>query len=217
MDQLFVCIHTVALDIQNQLLHLLHTVILAIAAGEAAQREPTSPSALEGNRIGEDKASWKSRTSISEFNNPLLLRMLQDGLIVKSNRCLLQFWVDFILMTVPHLVGSLQPLCFPLCDTICKEIDSVAMSWQNKVHWSVTDTEAEVVMLLSCLERVALTAMSWSNLDSARNGTHRGLAETAGLFGYVSNVFQPETPASSHSPVGNAGSSAPVPQRLIIL
>jgi hypothetical protein len=198
VDQLFVCIHTNSLDIQNQLLHLLHSVILAIAAGEAAQREQLAPSTMEDPRVGERN----SRISISELSSPLLLRVLQDGIVVKSNRCLLQFWVDFILMTIPHLVGNLQSLSFPLCDTICKEIDSAASTWQNALHGSAAVTEAEVVMLLSCLERVVLTAMSWSHLHTDKSMNQKASAEAPGLFGYVSNVFQADVPMSAHSPVG---------------
>jgi hypothetical protein len=115
--------------------------------------------------------------------------VLQDGITVKANRCLLQFWVDFILMTVPHLEGNLQFLTLPLCDTICQEIVAAVTTWQSKVSAKGCTTETEVVMLISCLERVVLTGMTSSHLDLDRVSTPK---EVAGLFGYVSTVFQNE-------------------------
>jgi hypothetical protein len=200
VDQLFICIHSGNLDTQNQLLHLLHSVILAISAGTSTRRTNSSPAVNENSGSSEGRSSLsRPRTSISEVNNPLLLRVLQDGITVKANRCLLQFWVDFILMTVPHLEGSLQPVAFPLCDTICNEIRNAVDMWRSKAYGDGSPSEAEVIMLLSCLERVVLIAMTWSNVDSDRS-LPKGSSEVAGLFGYVTTMLQ-----TDQASAGNGG------------
>ncbi len=195
VDQLYTCIHGGILDLQHQLLQLLHLTLLTLAVssgGQSASGLPNTPASLTVSRSSEDPSIASSRLSISEVNNPLLLTVLQDSIRVRTNRALMQHWVDFLLLTIPHLERQLQPLSFPLCDTICTEIAAICACWRAGTETIPTsNSEADVVMLLSALETVVTTAMS-ATMQTGTRYPSQNTSEVAGLFGYVSTVFTPD-------------------------
>lgn len=139
VSKLYATVHTEQLDLQNKLLHLLHSVLFAVASvTELGQQTHSSRITKRDDLAGvtDDDVGVGSRsdptsrgdsipTRISNSHNPvnpLLIQTLIDGLSVPSNKPLLQHWIDWILMTVPQFQRSLVHLVFPLSDCICRQL-----------------------------------------------------------------------------------------------
>lgn len=190
IGKLFACVHLARLDLQNKLLHLLHSIISAFrtrtdAGGPRAR--PDSNKQTEGS------------VALSYSVNPLLILTLIDGISTDTNRPVLQHWLDFILMTIPQFHDMLQPAIIPLNNCVCKQLN-VALSevrLASSGDGSIADittftTDADFMMLLNAVERLVL--LSLSQLADAAQVDDDGLPDKPGhegssILGYVSNVF----------------------------
>lgn len=195
VGKLFVSVHSGRLDIQNKLLHLLHSII----------------SSLSGHIEGSSKQSQTTRPL-----NPLLTQMLIDGISLPSNRAIMQHWLDFVLMTIPQFHDMLLPAVLPLNACVCNQLKAALRSVrQAATSQSTLDdlvvfvSDADFVMLLNAIERLVLLSLS-QTIDSSQAAEEESLAdksasEGGGLLGYVSNVFSADQgPAAieEQSPVG---------------
>jgi len=124
--KLYFCIHSSRLDLQNKLLHLLHSVISAsMAQDESRQANKEKPDgSAPGSAIGHDSDPAARSYSV----NSLLVQTLIDGIAVRTNRPVLQHWLDFLLMAIPQFQHALQAVvglsttayaanCLLLCGT----------------------------------------------------------------------------------------------------
>ncbi|KAG8881950.1 hypothetical protein FRB98_004046 [Tulasnella sp. 332] len=200
ISKLYASIHTDHLDLQNKLLHVLHSIIVTSSEARMQRmRRASEPSQSE------DSGSLDSRRNgvIAPKVNPLLVQTLVDGVSRNSKRPLLQHWIDFILMTVPQSHTSPSLLVFPLSDCICRQLRS---GLEDLVHASnaINDdqlqsntTDAEFVALLNALERLVLIGLTKSETEPSEDDgapQEKANVEPAGLLGLVSNVFSPEAP-----------------------
>lgn len=212
LGKLYCCVHTSRLDLQNKLLHLLHSTISAFNAQADAELQRSSR-IWQGERLSESSRS-KEPLMPSYSVNPLLIQTLIDGITASSNRPILQHWLDFILMTVPQFHDILQPAILPLNECVCRqlrsalaEVTSAARTGSKVVDVVAYTTDADFVMLLNAVERLAL--ISLSHLPSTTQLDDDMLSErpnqdSGGLLGYVSNVFGTDTaptPADELPPV----------------
>jgi hypothetical protein len=209
----FAAIHTNRLDIQPKLLHILHSVILAISTIPSARQGKSKVdaalalAALEssgtiGSTSGEETSTKK--LVISSLN-PLLTQTLLDGISEVNNRPILQHWLDFILTTIPQFSQSMQQLSYPLSDCICKQLNGALLTLErvtNKMPLSndkeIVMSDSEFVMLLHALERLVLQGLSKGDTSSGEVTLEETAPLTAtekepgGLLGLVSNVFTPD-------------------------
>ncbi|TRM61588.1 hypothetical protein BD626DRAFT_598473 [Schizophyllum amplum] len=191
IGKLFFCVHASRLDLQNKLLHLLHSLVSA-AINPVQVRKGASMTA--GHSRGPDAMSVNT-SAMSHIEsddgaaysvNPLLVQTLIDGVSVPSNRPVLQHWLDFILMAVPHFQPALQVVVNPLNECLCRQLggavhdvlDAAARGKSFVFDAFSSSTDAEIVMLLNGLERLDDGMMP-----------EKPMQETTGLFGYVSGVF----------------------------
>jgi len=205
IGRLYFSIHMGRLDLQNKWLHLLHSVI------------SVSTSHLESSRIVGSKQDDNSPEGSSALDNgvdsilrypvnPLLVQTLTDGISTRTNRPVLQHWLDFILMAVPQFQPALQAVVTPLNDCLCRQLlsalgDVLRATAQSQDHpgdMTTSVTDAELIMLLNALERLILLSLAYtSELDTAEDETNnmdsKAASEGVGLLGYVSNVFSSET------------------------
>lgn len=200
VPKLFLCIHSKQLDLQNKMLHLLHSLISAMTTFEVNSLT-TTPRQVNGSveEIG-------GETAIQYSIHPLLVQTLIDGISVPSNHSVLQHWIDFILMAIPQFQPTLQPVIAPLQDCICRQLlsslseihkaSTSSLDFTQDVATSVTD--ADFVMLLNALERLVLLSlahtMEASSAEDEMATLEKSASESSGLLGYVSNVFGSETP-----------------------
>ncbi|PSS29692.1 hypothetical protein PHLCEN_2v2840 [Hermanssonia centrifuga] len=190
VDKLYSCIHLGSLDLQNKLLHLLHSIISAFRA-----RTDTSNN---GQQKLDDQRGTESTVNI----NSLLVQTLVDGLSVSSNRPILQHWLDFILTTIPQFHEILQPAIGPLNDCVCRllqsgleEITQASSQSSTAGDISVIATDADFLMLLNALERLVLLSLSQLPDTTQVDDdvlSEKPTTEGTSILGYVSNVFSTE-------------------------
>lgn len=207
--KLYSAIHTKRLDIQNKLLHLLHSVIIA-SSHPVSRNSRHIDGSVEYPTVSSHEPPQspdiykKSRRTL----NPLMTQTLIDGVSVATNRPILQHWLDFILMTIPQFTQSLQQLAYPLSECVCRllranlaDLEEVASPAHRTTNAESTVTDADFVMLLHALERLVLQGLSKS--EAIPGDFHeepsffvekqeRGIESSTGILGYVSNVFSPD-------------------------
>ena len=190
VGKLYVCVHTGRLDLQNKMLHLLHSLISALSA--------TFHRSTQGD-LGSDSATYSL--------DPLLTQTLVDGISVRPNRAILQHWLDFILMTVPQFHDILQPTIIPLNDCVCRQLKSALDEITRasdvtsvSMDFSIYTTDADFIMLLNAMERLVLLSLSQAmdpNQVEDEMVPEKIGNDGGGLLGYVSNVFSTDSTSAS--------------------
>lgn len=192
ISRLYALVHANKLDLQNKLLHVLHSVIFAAAT-------PSQP--RRGSR------GMEPESSSAGHRNPLFVQMLIDALSRPSNRPVLQHWIDFVMMTVAQF-PSLSHSVSPLCDCICRqlrvtlsELDSMISNGKKRsvpLRWVTSDSDT--LLFLNALERLVLISLSkaddMSSFDNEAGPSERTTHEqSTGILGYVfgsENQHQPD-------------------------
>lgn len=202
VGKLYFSIHTGRLDLQNKLLHLLHSVISASTAlyPSTSKAITASPALSQGRSTRGSQDGGRPDKGAS----PLLIQTLVDGISVPQNRPLYQHWLDFVLMTIPQFQNTLRTTIGPLIDCICRRL-RMALTDLSQVfvegragiaNKQLALTDAELVMYLNALERLVLLSLSNraspAQLEDDGIAIERGIPEPTGLFGYVSTVFGTE-------------------------
>jgi len=206
VTKLYMCVHTSRLDLQNKLLHLLHSVISALST-LGSQLPMTHQPRMELPPETAQTPDVDREAAPQSYNmNPLLTQTLIDGIGTTSNRPLLQHWLDFVLMTIPQFHLALQPAVEPLIECICRQLRSAADDAAS-ARAQILDTQdissatsdAELIMLLHAIERLLLLNMSKqveaADAEDDSSYAEKSATDSTGLFGYVSTVFGSENPA----------------------
>ncbi|KAI0830814.1 Dopey, N-terminal-domain-containing protein [Trametes gibbosa] len=204
VQKLYFCVHVGRLDLQNKLLHLLHSVITASIAGADGRTANQMERSADGINLQDTPTASRRET---HSVHPLLVQTLVDGISTPSNRSLLQHWLDFIMMTVPQFKETLKAVVTPLSDCICRQLrlalgeilDASAEGPRSDDIVSYT-TDADFLMLLTTLERLTLLSMArvaGEQPQEEEQSTDKTVPESSGLLGYVSNVFSSDGPTSA--------------------
>lgn len=198
--KLYFCVHLGRLDLQNKLLHLLHSVISASTTHNESSRQ-VNQEKQDGSAPSSGAGHDGDLTVRSYSGNSLLVQMLVDGIAVRTNRPILQHWLDFLLMAVPQFQPALQAVVGPLNGCICNQLSTSlrdVMLASSQGHSYAEDlpsftTDAEMIMLLNGLERMVSLSLAYtSELSSSDDETptvEKPTSENSGLLGIVSNVF----------------------------
>lgn len=206
IGKLYYAVHNQRLDVQNKALHLLHSII----SGLNAQIDGPPTKSLKGSSEAAGDSSKQSESTMAERPtysiNPLLIQTLVDGVSVRTNRPVLQHWLDFILMTLPQFPTMLHGVVIPLNNCICRLLRAglsdilLASSRGDQSADVVTfTTDADFIMLLNALERMVLLSLSqisaYSQDDDETTVSEK--PESGGLLGYVSGVFSSDSAANA--------------------
>ncbi|KDQ31322.1 hypothetical protein PLEOSDRAFT_1102291 [Pleurotus ostreatus PC15] len=190
--KLYFLVHTGRLDIQNKLLHLLHSVLsISVAHSSGKPR-------IEDESGTPDPAQPPPAKAFAA--NALLAQTMMDGITTATNRHVLQHWLDFILMAIPQFQPALQAVVAPLNECICKQllvcladVQSAASAGGTTVDALSNSSDAEFVMLLNGMERLVLLSLAYTSEPSSSedddNVNEKPVTEGTGLLGYVSGVF----------------------------
>jgi hypothetical protein len=204
IGKLYFSVHTRRLELQNKLLHLLHSVISAMTTSQD-QNVPSKGVTGVVNDASVESPALDTPEDLPEFSvHPLLLQTLMDGINSPSNSAVLQHWLDFVLMAIPQFHHALQSLVSPLGDCISKNLrirlDDLrrALTEDHDHHdFKSNTTDAEFIMLLNALERLVLLSLSTSDtghVDEDDIPAEKPLgAEPGGLLGMVTSVFSSES------------------------
>ncbi|KAL5535972.1 hypothetical protein ACEPAF_4066 [Sanghuangporus sanghuang] len=203
--KLFALVHSQRLELQNKLLHLLHSIISSSVAYSDRQRAK-SPNLSLRNSTDPDSATEDGVTqplAASASTNSLFVQLLIDGIATPSNRPLLHHWLDFVLLTVPQFPHVLTSAVFPLNTCACRQIrkalrdlSSVLSTTQEPSQVKSCVDDAEFVMLLNALERLILLGLDEldSTITEETSSPDKSSADTSGLLSMVSNVFLTDSP-----------------------
>jgi hypothetical protein len=198
--KLYFCIHLSRLDLQNKLLHLLHSVISASTSQVESSRQ-VNQEKQDGSAPSSATGHDGDLTVRSYSGSSLLVQTLVDGIAVRTNRPVLQHWLDFLLMAVPQFQPALQAVVGPLNDCICRQLSASLQDvlYASSQGQSYTEdfpsftTDAEMIMLLNGLERMVSLSLAYTSELSSPDGEtptlEKPTSENSGLLGIVSNVF----------------------------
>ncbi|KAJ3054289.1 hypothetical protein HK097_002171 [Rhizophlyctis rosea] len=189
--KLLFCIFSAKVDLQEKLLGLWKTTL---AVGGISQ----------GAAGREEKKDGKETAKLSIF-----IRTILEALSLKSNRPVLQSWIDFILFALPHFRTSVTTVLWPIIRCICEEIRKYQSSLSRYIRsFSRTSgssegflgssavgdgkVDSEAPILLIALERIfafclenGLNSANGNRTNNGAGGDNSGLRA---LTGYVSSV-----------------------------
>ncbi|KAJ6523556.1 Dopey, N-terminal-domain-containing protein [Mycena capillaripes] len=203
VGKLYFCIHRARLDLQNKLLHLLHSLISA----STASNDPASGKQRQGDGSVDGTTGPDSSQEVGSRAypvNPLLIQTLVEGIATPTNRPILQHWLDFVLMAVPQFQPTLQAVVTPLNECLCRQLlaslgDVLNVTFKDGLFTddlTSSATDAELIMLLGGLERLVLLSLAYP-AESASSEDEQPApdkaTENSGLLGYVSTVFSSES------------------------
>lgn len=184
------------LTLQNTMLHLLHAAL----SQDVDRRRSHLPSSSTFS-LPERPTSFD--TAAHEFEESML-RMVIAGVSAPGNRPILQHWVDFVLMTIPHLEHDTQQLralndcfCEQLRMTMLKLRTTFAISTASDVP--ATITESEPIMLIGVIERLASVLGGKARGRRSEDRDRRENEGGGGLLGYLPTVFSVEAPQDTVS------------------
>jgi hypothetical protein len=213
ISKLFLGIHMHRLDLQNKLLHLLHSLISAsLSTHDSHSRKVNAARPRQGEYVSEEsqaQASIQDPPVRTYDINPLLVQTLVDGIAAQSNRPILQHWLDFILMAVPQFQPAMHAVITPLNDCLCRQLllalaDVRQASGRDAAEAediSSTTTDSELIMFLNSLERLILLSLAQSAevylSEEEHSASEKAGQENSGLLGYVSNVFSSDSVANT--------------------
>ncbi|EPT03457.1 hypothetical protein FOMPIDRAFT_1058702 [Fomitopsis schrenkii] len=203
IKKLYIGVHLGRLDLQNKLLHLLHSIISASIP--SATTYHGKGKTIANHALESTESLETPRPSADSYGiHPLLSQTLLDGISTATNRSILQHWIDFILMSVPQYQDALQACIVPLSHGISRQLQSALAEMRGVPvdghafnDFNASTSDADFVALLTSLERLVL--LSLSRISEATQAEEEPLAnekpmqESTGILGYVSNVFSSET------------------------
>ncbi|GAA5992102.1 hypothetical protein JCM5350_006348 [Sporobolomyces pararoseus] len=208
MNRLYRCVHRSELDLQNKLLHVLHSVTHA-NAGQSRRATPSNSKSLEVESLpSETPAADEDPSQPPDLtHDEFFVRIITDAVSTQHNNAIIHHWVDFLLMTIPLYRHKLHTIILPLIDRFVLRIQSLvtdfktAYSSLDSPSTFLTTTEAEHTALVNALERLVLMALAESSTlvgDDESKSSDRGASEGTsnsggggggGLLGYMSNVL----------------------------
>ncbi|BGP38275.1 hypothetical protein JCM10449v2_002204 [Rhodotorula kratochvilovae] len=184
--RLYLSIHRDELDLQNKLLHVLHSVIHA---------STTAPPRRGGHQQSPSAASTAHAQAANEAQPPdlthdeLFVRVLSDAIKQPSN-AVIHHWIDFLLMTIPQFRHSLHSVILPLVDQLVARLDALVADFRAcyvaaadvDLETASSATDAEFTVITNALERLLLIAVSES-VPAAGEEESRAADRTAGDAG----------------------------------
>ncbi|GEM07562.1 cellular morphogenesis-related protein [Rhodotorula toruloides] len=198
-SRLFLSIHRGELDLQNKLLHVLHSVVHATATSTVRRHERSASQSTARDGKTEPQSAHPPDLTRDDF----FVRVLSDAIAQPSN-AVIHHWIDFLLMTIPQSRHSLYGVLFPLIDNLVVRLESLVREFMNSygstsalVASSLTD--AEYTVLMNALERLLLMAVSeavpaGSDEERASEKATSDAASSSGggatgLLGYMTGVL----------------------------
>ncbi|GAA6052531.1 hypothetical protein JCM3770_003812, partial [Rhodotorula araucariae] len=205
--RLYLSIHRGELDLQNKLLHVLHSVIHA---------SMSAPPRRGGHQQSPSVASTAPTNDAQPpdlTHDELFVRVLSDA-IKQSNNAVVHHWIDFLLMTIPQFRHSLHTVVLPLVDKLVACLDALIADFRACYSDAVdadldtasSATDAEFTVITNALERLLLIAVSESvsvagedesrtadrlagDTGSSGGGGGGGGTGAGGLLGYMTGVL----------------------------
>ena len=195
-SRLFLCVHRSELDLQNKLLHVLHSVVHAV--GGTTKRH-------QKGALSTDEPPPESTDAqpLDLSHDEMFVRVVSDAVSTQHNNAVIHHWIDFLLMTIPQFRRALHSIVFPLIDCLVTRLRTLVLDFQRTytapraLGASSEATDAEYTVLMNALERLLLIAVSEALAaavdDEAPRPAERVMSEGGGggggLLGYMTGVL----------------------------
>lgn len=201
--RIFICVHTGQPDLQNKLLHVLHTTLAALGT----TRKRRDRRSTIGDRPSISQTIKPSLDLSATVGTPTMVQLLCDGITKQKvpSSALLHHWVDFLLMTLPHFKSSLNSLLLPLLERILEKVEvfiedleiAFDIELKGKARSRALDVnEADFAVLLNALERLFVVALEEARNNAARADESAVLdrpqtadSHSGGFLGYISTAL----------------------------
>lgn len=181
-------------DLQNKLLHVLHSTVAAIAGHQKR---------LERKSVASEKPPRFSSDQVMGVHSPLLVPLLCRGICEQRNSAVIHHWVDFLLMTLQHFRNALYSLLFPVIDAISARVQEFVQELHgayDPAHKgkaaSLGVNDADYTILLNAMERLfsvaleeAKTAQPLTTDADALDRPPTADASSGGFLGYISTAL----------------------------
>ncbi|RKO86638.1 hypothetical protein BDK51DRAFT_32227, partial [Blyttiomyces helicus] len=118
--KLLYCIFSARLDLQPRMLQVLHGIAGLMDPQKAVVDVSTRGRKAAG--VEAESREFPSLRSIGSY--PLFVRTMLEALSMRTNRPVLQHWIDFILVCLPHFRPFFKRALLPLIRTLCDELSS---------------------------------------------------------------------------------------------
>lgn len=192
-SRLYLCVHRSELDLQNKLLHVLHSVVHSLSGTQRKLRRPSTSTTNE---------KVDSKFEIS--HEVMFVRVVSDAISLQYNNAALHHWIDFLLMTIPLYRQALSSVILPLIDCLVIRIHSLIEGFKiayssKKLSSGSEVTDAEYTVLTNALERLVLIAITESvavageedsrSSDRQINDSISSSNTAGGLMNYMSGVL----------------------------
>lgn len=206
-SRLYLCIHRSELDLQNKLLHVLHSVVHAVSGTQRRGHRKTS-SAAPPTEAGAKRRDANDAQPPNLTHDVMFVRVVSDAVSTQHNNAVIHHWIDFLLMTIPQFRQSLRTVIFPLIDCLVDRLRSLVQDvrqtylFRDEVYPTCEATDAEYTVLMNALERLLLMAVSEAQVaadDDELKSTDRTANESissggggvggGGLLGYMTGVL----------------------------
>jgi len=199
--RLYLCIHRNEIDLQNKLLHVLHSVIHAVSGLARRQAASTAAAKSPGGGGGVNGAAAPVGNEMNEAQAPdlthdgMFVKIVSDAVSTQHNNALIHHWVDFLLMTIPQFRQSIHSVLFPLVDCLVIRLNSFVAELDHTYlppspdranefapsasAYQTEATDAEYTVLMNALERLLLMAVNESLALTADDEAGHKLVERA--------------------------------------
>jgi hypothetical protein len=196
-SRLYLCIHRSELDLQNKLLHVLHSVVHAVSGSSSRKHNKSSS-------VGAESKPANDAQPPDLTHDAMFVRVVSDAVSTQHNNAVIHHWIDFLLMTIPQFRQALHSVIFPLVDCLVTRLRSLVQEFketysQDEPAGSTPSaaTDAEYTVLMNALERLLLIAIAESlaaAVDEEPKAAERAVTESnssgpGGLLGYMSGVL----------------------------
>ena len=202
-SRLYLCVHRSELDLQNKLLHVLHSVVHAISG---IRRSDKASADLTGKLEAKARDLDNLAQPPSLSRDAMFVKVLSDAISTQQNSAVVHHWIDFLLMTIPQIRHSLNSIVLPLVDCLVLRLGVLVQAFSTtygptgSLAPSSTEaeaTDAEYTVLMNALERLLLIAVSEARAATAdiepRSPDQRSMTESnvggTGLLGYMTGVL----------------------------
>ncbi|GAA6000168.1 hypothetical protein JCM10207_007887 [Rhodosporidiobolus poonsookiae] len=200
-SRLFLSIHRGELDLQNKLLHVLHSVVFAISSSARRSHAATpSRQSADGAAPAPPDAHPPDLT-----HDEFFVRVLSEA-VAQENNAVIHHWIDFLLMTVPQFRHQLPTIVLPLIDRLVIHLQALVDDFKSTYaslsspSTSSSATDAEYTALTNALERLLLIAVAEAlpagpedDIKSPDRPTHEAASSSGGgpggLLGYMTGVL----------------------------
>ncbi|RCH94744.1 hypothetical protein CU098_001184, partial [Rhizopus stolonifer] len=201
LNKLLFCVTTENFDLQQKLLHLLHST-LAITSANAYHAKEHQRKLSSESELNKGDGETNEAILVAQSYSDLFVKTVIDALTLPKNRAMLTHWMDFLSAVLPYIKHGFQHMIVPILICICHQTYLRCGTLHVAIHEKPDDclplesAERETLVFLSGFERIAMFCLTEKHVsdDWFLNSTCEmpipQLSENSGLSGFAQFVHE---------------------------